>query len=101
MDLGTQLLAAGHGLLDQLGHPGPFRLVGMAAFDLERREGDRQTDLFEDAAVRNLEIAIDDLCDRFGQGAVTRARDLAAWGTVASRGVNLDYLDLDVEPTQP
>ena len=101
VDLGTQLLAAGHGLLDQFGHPGPFRLVGMAAFDLERREGDRQTDLFEDTAVRNLEIAIDDLCDRFGQGTVTRARDVADWGTVASRGVNLDYLDLDVEPTQP
>lgn len=43
----------------------------------------------------------DDLCGRFGPGAVTGARALADRGTVAFRGVNPDHLELDVEPTQP
>ena len=35
--------------LRQFEHPGPFRLVGMAAFDLTRQESPWQLDLFEDA----------------------------------------------------
>ena len=93
VDLGAELLAAGRSLLDQFGEPGPFRLVGMAAFDLTRRHGDRQPDLFEDHAARQLETAVDDLMRRFGRGVLVRARDLAAAGTVAGDGVNLDYLD--------
>ena len=58
VDLGAELLAAGRSLLDQFGEPGPFRLVGMAAFDLTRRHGDRQPDLFEDHAARQLETAV-------------------------------------------
>lgn len=93
VDLGAELLAAGISLLGQFDHPGPFRLVGMAAFDLARREGDRQLDLFEDLAVRELETTIDGLMQRFGRGVLMRARDLADSGTVAADGVNLDYLD--------
>ena len=93
VDLGAELLAAGQSLLDQFSDAGPFRLVGMAAFDLTEREGDRQLDLFEDHAVRELETTIDDLLHRFGGGILMRARDLADFGTVAGDGVNLDYLD--------
>lgn len=93
VDLGIELLAAGKSLLDHFNDSGPFRLVGMAAFDLVEREGDRQLDLFEDHAARELETTVDDLMHRFGRGVLMRARDLADWGTVANDGVNLDYLD--------
>ena len=93
VDLGAELMAAGIGLLGHFDHPGPFRLVGMAAFDLAEREGDRQLDLFEDHAARELETAIDALMNRFGRGVLLRARDLSDSGTVAADGVNLDYLD--------
>ena len=100
VDLGAELLAASQSLLGEFSHPGPFRLVGLAAFDLARRDGDRQLDLFEDGVARELETTIDDLIGRFGQGVVMRARDLADWSTVASRGVNLDYLE-DRSQDQP
>ncbi len=95
VDLGCELLAAGRGLLDRFGDPGPFRLVGMAAFDLAARDGDRQLDLFEDRAARELETTVDDLIGRFGHGVLMRARDLADWGTVVGNGVNLDFLERD------
>ena len=93
VDLGAELLAAAESLLDQFNDPGPFRLVGMAAFDLSERHGDRQLDLFEDHAARELETTVDELIQRFGRRVLMRARDLADWGSVASDGANLDYLD--------
>ena len=101
IDLGAELMAAGQSLLDQFSHPGPFRLVGLAAFDLAARDGDRQLDLFKDGVARDLETTIDDLIERFGCGVVTRARDLADWGSVASDGVNLDFLEDRLEETSP
>ena len=92
-DLGGELLAAGQSLLDRFGDAGPFRLVGMAAFDLAVRDGDRQLDLFEDLAARELETTVDDLMQRFGRGVLMRARDLADSGTVVGGGANLDYLE--------
>lgn len=100
VDLGAELLVAAESLLDQFDDPGPFRLVGMAAFDLAEREGDRQLDLFEDHAARELEVTVDDLMHRFGRGVLMRARDLTDWATVANDGVNLDYLD-DGAPARP
>ena len=96
-DLASEFFAVGRGLLDEFDHPGPFRLVGMAAFDLDWRRGPRQLDLFEDARRRSLETTVDDVVARFGRGAVMRARDLGHPGTVMD-GVNLDYLDAD-EPS--
>ena len=93
IDLGGELLAAGQSLLDRFGDAGPFRLVGMAAFDLAVRDGDRQLDLFEDLAARELETTVDDLMQRFGRGVLMRARDLAESDTVVGDGVNLDYLE--------
>ena len=93
VDLGAELMAAGQSLLGEFNDPGPFRLVGMAAFDLAERKGGRQLDLFEDHAARELETTIDGLMQRFGCGVLMRARDIADSGSVTGGGVNLDYLD--------
>ena len=94
VDLASEFFAVGRRLLDEFDHPGPFRLVGMAAFDLDWRRGPRQLDLFEDGQRRSLETTIDDVVSRFGRGAVVRARDLGHPGTVMD-GVNLDFLDTE------
>ena len=80
-------------LLDAFDHPGPFRLVGMAAFDLDWRHQPLQADLFEDHRRRDLETTIDGLVDRFGSGVVVRATDLRHGDTVFDNGMNLDFLD--------
>lgn len=96
-DLGSELLAAASSLLDEFDHPGPFRLVGLAAFDLARQNAPRQLDLFEDHLRRELDTTIDRLIDRFGRDVVMRARDLHHRG--ASRdGANLDFLDQRAAP---
>jgi DNA polymerase-4 len=71
------LYHATHTLLDELLPYGPFRLVGLAAYDLSRREGPEQPELFDGAArSRDLENAIDGLLQRFGDDTVFRAADL-------------------------
>jgi DNA polymerase-4 len=84
---------AGCQLLKEFDHPGPFRLVGMAAFDLNSRERAEQTDLFESDRSRNLDSALDNLIGQFGKGVLVRARDLTGSGTVSDSEVNLDFLD--------
>lgn len=92
-------------LLTQFDHPGPFRLVGLGSFDLRRAEAVPQLDLFAgdapgDAAPkgsqRRLETVIDALEERFGEGAVRRARDLTG-DTVLRTGINLDF-ETDSDP---
>lgn len=80
-------------LLNDFDHPGPFRLVGMAAFDLDWRQKTTQLDLFEDHGRRDLETTIDKMIERFGKGSIVRARDLDRADTIHSDGVNLDFLD--------
>lgn len=80
-------------LLDRFEHPGPFRLIGVTAFDLQWRDQSKQADLFDDPNQRRLETTIDELLERFGSNALTRATDLAGRGTVADSGVTLDFLD--------
>jgi DNA polymerase-4 len=92
-DTAGAFLAVGRQLLDEFDHPGPFRLVGMTAFDLIRRDQPGQLDLFEASAGRNLETTIDNLIERFGRDVVMRARDLGHSGTISANGVNLDFLD--------
>ena len=91
-DLGSEFLAVAKRLLDDFGHPGPFRLVGMAVYELAWRDEPLQLDLFEDAARHQLDTAIDRLIERFGSHTVVRARDLHHRSTVMD-GVNLDFLD--------
>jgi len=92
-DTAGVFFAVARKLLDEFDHPGPFRLVGLAAFDLDWRQQPLQSDLFEDHRQRDLETTIDHLIDRFGKGVVMRAKDLDHRGTISDNGMNLDFLD--------
>ncbi len=91
-DTASAFFSTARKLLRQFDHKGPFRLVGMAAFDLSFRDEPLQLDFFEDHGDRELEIVIDDLADRFGSEIVVPARDLGKSGVIGN-GVNLDFLD--------
>ena len=74
---GGRLYSVGVDLLSHIDHPGPFRLIGMVAYDLVDIDDVVQLDLFSTfARQRRLEVAIDGLADRFGTNAVHRADDL-------------------------
>jgi DNA polymerase-4 len=95
-DVAAVLFDRGSALLDEFGDRGPFRLVGLAVYDLDAASAP-QLDLLPAAGnrERRLETAIDALAGRFGSGVVQRAGDLRR-----DRGVgvaaNLDFL-LDSE----
>ena len=92
-DTAQELLTAGTRLMQPLLPYGPFRLVGMAAFDLSWQGEQNQLDLFQDGTQRNLEAVMDQLTEKFGPDTVVRAKDMLAHGTVAKNGVNLDFMD--------
>ncbi|MEJ2132397.1 MAG: hypothetical protein P8Y95_12465, partial [Gammaproteobacteria bacterium] len=93
-DVADTLYAAGVTLLDEFDHPGPFRLVGMAAYDLVDLDAPRQGDLFANGLrSRGLESTIDGLAKRFGRDVVRRARDLTQTTTLGNLTPNLDFLD--------
>ena len=90
-DVTERLYSVGVELLDEFNHPGPFRLVGMAAYDLVGLNDRIQLDLFGTSArQRRLEVAIDELAERFGADIVHRASDVAK---SIRLGSNLDFLD--------
>jgi DNA polymerase-4 len=92
-DVAEQLYIIGVELLEAFGHPGPFRLVGMVAYDLAQAGTVTQTGLFDMfGRRRRLEVALDDLALRFGGNAVRRGKDLAAPGGM-TLAPNLDFLD--------
>ncbi len=77
-DVAGSLYAAACSLVDEFADPGPFRLVGIAAYDLTRAP-EQQLDLFEAGAAarqRRLETALDSLSARFGPGTVKRGTAL-------------------------
>jgi DNA polymerase-4 len=95
-DVADSLYHAAAPLLDSMIDAGPFRLVGLAAYDLEQINGPAQSDLFaEDGRPRRLESTIDGLIERFGRDAVFRAADLSGDGSLGRQTVNLDFLDDD------
>jgi DNA polymerase-4 len=90
-DVTERLYSVGVDLLNDFNHPGPFRLVGMAAYDLVGLNARIQLDLFGTSArQRRLEVAIDELAERFGPDVVHRASDVAK---PLGLGSNLDFLD--------
>ncbi len=93
VDTADALFAAARQLLPAFGDAGPFRLVGMAAFDLDWCNQPAQFDLFDRPERRELEATVDRLIARFGRDVVVRARDLGTADTVHRDGVNLDFLD--------
>ena len=93
-DVADTLYHATHSLLDELLPFGPFRLVGLAAFDLIRREGPEQSELFDgERRSRDLESTIDGLLQRFGDDTVFRAADLVRDRALGRQGPSLDFLD--------
>ena len=97
-DVADVLYETADRLLDSFGHPGPFRLVGMAAYDLSPVGSPEQLALFDrHGRARRLEGTLDALIARFGKGVVGRARDLGAERTLGGRdaGPNLDFLDVN------
>jgi DNA polymerase IV len=76
-DVADRLYSVAVELLNEFDHSGPFRLVGMVAYDLVGIDDLVQLDLFSTLArQRRLEVAIDDLAERFGTNVVHRANDL-------------------------
>jgi DNA polymerase-4 len=76
-DVAERLYSAALNLLQRVDHSGPFRLVGLVAYDLVDRDDIAQPDLFNTIGRRRqLEVAIDNLTARFGINVVKRADDL-------------------------
>jgi DNA polymerase-4 len=76
-DVTERLYSVGVDLLKELNHRGPFRLVGMVAYELVGIDDRVQLDLFSTSArQRRLDVAIDELVERFGPDVVHRANDL-------------------------
>lgn len=76
-DVTERFYSVGVELLNEFDHPGPFRLVGMTAYDLAGCDDRIQLGLFGTTArQRRLEVAIDELAARFGPDVVQRANDL-------------------------
>ena len=76
-DVAERLYSVGVILLNHIDHPGPFRLIGLVAYDLVDINNLVQLDLFSALArQRQLELAIDGLAERFGTTVVYRANDL-------------------------
>ena len=92
-DTAEDFFFTGRSLLSAFDHPGPFRLVGMSAYDLiDSQASGRQLDLFTAVKPAQLEATLDELGRRFGANAVVRAKDLGKSGIVTG-GINLDFLD--------
>lgn len=94
-DITEAIYSVGAELLKAFDHPGPFRLVGMAAYDLVSIDDKTQLDLFSGSArQRQLETAIDDLAERYGANIVHRGNDLRTPSRGRLAGT-LDFLDDD------
>jgi DNA polymerase-4 len=90
-DVAEKLYCVGVSLLDHVDHPGPFRLVGMVAYDLTEAGDVGQIDLFGTLSrQRRLEVAVDNLIEKFGTGIVHRAHDFENSATLAH---TLDFLE--------
>ena len=92
-DLSEDIYRSAIALLPEFGDPGPFRLVGIAAYKLERQSVAQQLDLpmGEGSRNRRLDAVLDQLDKRFGPGAVHRAGDLIRQAPIGPE-TNLDFL---------
>ena len=96
-DVAERLYSVAVDLLEHIVHPGPFRLIGLVAYDLVGRDDHAQPGLFNTLGRRRqLEVAVDRLAERFGINVVKRADDLDK--PRASSASNLDYLDDEKYP---
>ena len=92
-DVAERLYSVAVDLLDHVNHAGPFRLIGLVAYDLIGNDDLAQRGLFNTLGRRRqLEVAIDHLTARFGIDVVKRADDLDK-PTRVRLSPTLDYLD--------
>jgi len=90
-DVAEELYSVAVALLAEFWHAGPFRLVGMAAYDLTDGSESAEPDLFASGVRRRkLEVAVDALAQRFGPNILRHADDLDRRPRMAP---NLDFLD--------
>jgi DNA polymerase-4 len=92
-DVAERLYSSALDLLEYVDHRGPFRLIGLVAYDLIGSNEHDQPGLFNGLSRRRqLEVAVDRLAERFGVNVVKRAEDLTepAGLRLAS---TLDYLE--------
>lgn len=83
-------------LLKHFSNTQPFRLVGLAAYDLVREGDPLQLDLFADGnngSAQSLERTVDRLVDKFGSDVLSRAGDLGRSNTIAGSTPTLDFID--------
>lgn len=90
----ARLYEAAVSLLAHLDDRGPFRLVGLGAFDIVPAETSMQLDLLTSTGFRTskLEAVLDQVEARFGPGAVHRAREAMRPGVLGTDGTSLDFL---------
>ena len=94
-DVGRELYEAALPLLAMFPTHEPFRLVGLAAYELVRPDDPAQLRLFDPPSARaDLERAMDAVRRAFGDGAVVRAERLGAAGW---SGPNLDFVEPEPE----
>ena len=92
-DVAERLYSVSVDLLNHVDHLGPFRLVGMVAYDLVGIDDLVQLDLFSIISRRRrLEVAIDELAERFGTNVVQRADELTKPSGIR-RAPTLDFLE--------
>jgi DNA polymerase-4 len=102
-DVGRELYEAALPLLDHFPYDEPFRLIGLAAYDLLKPTDPQQLELFDPKAPpreqdpsraapdrRRLEVAVDAVRQAFGDAAIVRAERLGGEGW---QGPNLDFVD--------
>jgi DNA polymerase-4 len=92
-DIAERLYSVAVDLLEHVDHRGPFRLIGLVAYDLVGSADLAQPRLFNTLGRRRqLEVALDRLAERFGINVVQRAEDVGKPAGVRL-APNLDYLE--------
>jgi DNA polymerase IV len=92
-DIAERLYSVAVDLLEHVDHRGPFRLIGLVAYDLVGSADLAQPRLFNTLGRRRqLEVALDRLAERFGINVVQRAEDLGKPAGVRL-APTLDYLE--------
>ena len=103
-DHAQELFDAGALLIGQFGNHGPYRLVGMAVYDIHNSQAPEQFDLDfnkQSATLKSqaLEKTVDAISAKFGNGLVTRAGSMGKSATVADFTPNLDFIEPDAIDT--
>lgn len=99
-DNGDELFNAALELLNrfecsgELKNHAPFRLVGLAGYELVRTDDPIQLDLFDlNKKSDSLERTMDECVKKYGKGVIGRAADLDSMRTISDATPTLDFID--------